>query len=422
MNKPIFLLTFLTIYLCLLVPFAFSQENRCATVIDSAFGEQFQQEITQIILEKKKNQSHFRTEERVYVVPIIFHIIHKGENIGEGLNISATQVYNQLDALNQDFRRQNQDTLRSPTKFRKVAVDTKIEFALARTDQVGEYLKERGIRRYNGAKSIWSLSDFDALVKPLTIWNPKEYLNVWVTDLSGILGYSQFPASSGLREGSGWQNRNLANTDGVVVDFQAFGSNRSRKAFDLRPKFSLGRTLTHEIGHFFGLIHISGDSGCGKDDFCADTPLQERNQYDCNTGLISCGNENMVQNYMDYSDDTCMNLFTAEQALRMRTALENGARRKELLVSKVAQRPFDINAANPIWLYPNPAVEFVNIDYEGITIQSYTIYNTKGQLLAENKTSDKLYKIELRSLISGFYFIVFQTDKGVFIKKLSLFD
>jgi hypothetical protein len=420
MDKSLFLLNFLVIHLCLFAPFVFSQEKRCDTVMDSVFGEQFQQEITQIILEKTKNQSSFRAEESVYVIPIIFHIIHKGENVGEGLNISATQVYNQLDALNEDFRRQNQDTLRSPSKFRKVAADTKIEFTLARIDPAGQFLKERGIRRYNGEKSIWSLGNFDALVKPITIWNPNEYLNVWVTDLSGILGYSKFPTASGLKEGSGWQHANLEKTDGVVIDFQAFGSNRSSKAFSLRPKYSLGRTLSHEIGHFLGLIHISGDSGCGKDDFCEDTPLQDRNHYDCNTGFISCGGENMVQNYMDYSDDTCMNLFTIGQALRMRTALENGTRRKQLLLSKVAQRPFEINASNPIWLYPNPATQYVNIDYEGLTIQSYSIYNTKGQFLMENKVNNKLYQIELGTLISGLYLIVFQTDKGIFIKKLSL--
>ena len=423
MRKLLLLLIIQLFSYCLFPPFSLCQEKRCDTVMDSIFDEQFQQEINQIILEKRKNQNHFRTEEAVYVIPIIFHIIHQGETINEGLNISATQIYNQFEALNQDFRRKNEDTLRSPLKFRQVARDTKIEFALARIDESGEYMKEIGIHRYNGLRNIWRRTDFDRLIMPITIWNPDKYLNIWVTDLSGLLGYSKFPVSSGLKEGSEWgQIANTETTDGVVIDFQAFGSNRNTKLFDLRLKYNLGRTLTHEIGHFLGLIHISGDGGCEKDDFCEDTPLQEGNNYDCKTGFISCGNENMVQNYMDYSDDTCMNIFTADQTMRMRTALENGARRKGLLVSKVAQKPFSTDAANPIWLFPNPAIGYVNVDYEDITVQFYTIYNIKGQFLVQKQLINKLYKIELDSFVAGLYFIAFQTSRGIITKKLVLLD
>jgi len=419
MNKRYLLLfIFLILSWLLSLPSAFSQEKRCDSVTDSLFVH-FNYEISQIIAQKKKNQNSFRTEESVYIIPIVFHIIHAGEAINKGLNISRTQVYNQFEALNQDFRKRNLDTLRSPAKFRQVAADTKIEFALARIDPAGIRMKEIGIHRHNGSRNIWNRSDFESLIKPITIWNPNEYLNIWVTDLRGLLGYSKFPTGSGLKEGSGWtETINAASIDGVVIDFQAFGSNRNTKLFDLRTKFNLGRTLTHEIGHFFGLIHVSGDGGCEKDDFCEDTPLQEGNSYDCKSGFMSCGGENMVQNYMDYSDDTCMNLFTKEQALRMRTVLENSPRRKELLLSKVAIKPMNPNPNNYILLFPNPAAISVNLDYENVTIKSYLIYNATGQILLKREISEKLYDIDLKELSIGLYFIVFQLDKGTEIQKL----
>ena len=320
---------------------AFSQVQRCDSEADTTFLSQFQQDIQGIISQKKKSKANLRTENEVYVIPVVFHIIHQGEEVGQGNNLSAAQVYTQLEALNQDFRRQNLDSARTLPQFKRFAIDTEIEFALARIDPFGVPMREAGINRYNGARSSWNRTTFEQIVKPVTFWNPNEYLNIWVAPLSGVLGYAQFPANGRIREGIDWgQLARASETDGVVVDVRTLGSNRlQRAAFNLRLQFNLGRTLTHEIGHFLGLIHISGDGGCEKDDFCEDTPLQNGNTYGCELGKITCGNLNMVQNFMDYSDDSCMNLFTKEQALRMRTVLENGTRRRELLRSKVAQIP-----------------------------------------------------------------------------------
>jgi PKD repeat protein len=349
--------------LLLLANTSFAQILRCSMEVDSLFLHQYQPEIQELIALKKKNKSNSRTESEIYTIPVIFHIIHQGEAIGQGSNLSAAQVYSQLEALNQDFRRKNIDTIRTPPKFKKVATDTQIEFVLARIDPFGVPMREAGINRYNGARISWNRNDFERIIKPITFWTPDEYLNVWVAPLAGILGYAQFPTNSRLREGADWVRFATAKeTDGVVIDSRSFGSNRPRPAFNLRAKFSMGRTLTHEIGHFLGLLHISGDGGCEKDDFCEDTPLQSGNSFDCNAGKMTCGNENMVQNFMDYSDDSCMNLFTQEQALRMRTAIENGTRRKELLWSQVAQTP-----ANGIYAWfesdkteicPNQKIQF----------------------------------------------------------------
>lgn len=399
------------------MPVASAQDHRCGTVMDSLLYTSFQEEINQIIFQKKKDKNRFRIEEDVFIIPVVVHIVHQGEAVGQGLNLSAAQVYNQIEVLNQDFRRRNIDTLNAPSKFRKVAEDTRMEFVLAQFDPFGVPMKEIGIHRYEGGRSRWGRTDFEKLVKPLTIWNPDQYFNIWVSGVSGALGYAQFPIGSKLKEGSEWNKPNAELTDGVVVDYLAFGSNRERNAFNLHLKYNLGRTLTHEVGHFFGLIHTSGDGGCDRDDFCEDTPEQAANNYDCKTGFVSCGTENMVQNYMDYSDDFCMNLFTQQQVLRMRTALENGQRRKTLPQSRVAEKPAngvyawfetdkseicpsqsvkfaqksviignDINIERITWLFPrgnpatstlpNPTVTYAQLGEYDVTLIVQTNLNT----------------------------------------------
>lgn len=318
------------------------EERRCNLEM-AVSNSEFQQKLTQLVQEKKKKQATLRTEEdqEIYRLPVVFHIIHQGEPIGTGMNLSAEQIYSQFQALNLDFRRFNPDTVKTPMRFKSVAADTRIEFVLARIDPAGRVLEEAGIHRYNGQKNQWTQSDFNQIIKPITIWDTDSYINIWVTNMAGgILGVATLPTLSGIQETTNWANFvGTESTDGVIVDFNAFGSNSKGNFFSISPKYNLGRTLTHEIGHFLGLLHISGDGGCNVDDFCEDTPLQSNNSFNCQTGRVSCGNINMVENYMDYSDDSCLNLFTKEQALRMRTVLENSPRRVSLRFSRVGNIP-----------------------------------------------------------------------------------
>jgi hypothetical protein len=181
----------------------------------------------------------------------------------------------------------------------------------------------------------FSMSDFENTIKPATQWDPTRYLNIWVSDLSaGLLGYAQFPSNSGL---SGLNtNGGGANTDGVVVASFTVGS-------VLNPgpggPYNLGRTLTHEVGHWIGLRHIWGDSGsCSNDDYCADTPDATTSNGGCPT-VDSCPSDglgaDMVENYMDYSNDACMDTFTADQTTRIQAVLANSPRRMELGASTV---------------------------------------------------------------------------------------
>ena len=263
----------------------------------------------------------------VRTIPVVFHIIYS--NATE--NLSAAQINSQLDVLNEDFRRTNPDTTNTPAAFQGVAVDTEIEFCMATQDPLGNTMSEPGINRVSLAGSPFSTNYVDNTIKPTTGWDPTKYFNIWVCNISGgILGWAQFPSNSGL--GGLNANGGAANTDGVVLLHSSVG----RPPFNPFPgPYNLGRTATHEVGHWLGLRHIWGDGGCAVDDFCADTPESDGSNFGCNPAHISCSTTDMVQNYMDYTDDDCMNIFTADQKARMDVVLANSPRRLELLTSNV---------------------------------------------------------------------------------------
>ncbi len=246
--------------------------------------------------------------EGIITIPVVFHIVynHSGENI------SDAQVMSQLDVMNKDFRRLNTDK----DNLWPQASDAEIEFCLATRDHDGD--PTCGITRtYTDSTKFVKAAQgmkFTA-TGGIDAWPTDQYLNIWVCDIDGLLGYAQFPGGP-------------AETDGVVVDYRAFGT-----IGDLRPDFALGRTTTHEIGHWLNLRHIWGDGDCTYDDFVADTPMSDDHNYGCDVGHISCGSVDMVQNYMDYSDDVCMNLFTTGQKNRMRALFEPGSFRESLLYS-----------------------------------------------------------------------------------------
>lgn len=268
----------------------------------------------------------------VYTIPVIVHIIHNGDAVGSNENISQAQVYSQIEVLNRDFRRLNPDTANAPAAFQAVAADVGIEFCLAQVDPNGNILTEAGINRVNAGRATWSdTDDIDNDLKPATVWDPNRYFNIWVVNFgnTGLLGYAQFPSTSGLAGMPG--NGGPADTDGIVCYYRGFGTIGSATA----PSNG-GRTATHEAGHWFGLRHIWGDGGCGVDDFCNDTPESDASNRGCST-TSSCGSQDMVQNYMDYTNDACMNIFTADQVARMRAVMQNSPRRGVLANSTVCQ-------------------------------------------------------------------------------------
>ena len=232
----------------------------------------------------------------VISIPVYVHVIYSNSQ----QNISDAQINSQINVLNNDFRRTNNDANQTPSEFVSVAADTEIEFTLA------------GTFRHSNSTSSWGTNDaMKAAYPPVT---PETHLNIWVCNIGGgILGYAQFPGGP-------------ASTDGVVVSPQYFGT----QGYVSAP-FDEGRTATHEVGHYLNLRHIWGDGRCNRDDFVSDTPKSDRPNYGCPSTAYHCKSNDQFMNYMDYTDDGCMNMYTEGQKTRMRAIFEVGGARETML-------------------------------------------------------------------------------------------
>lgn len=256
------------------------------------------------------------------VIPVVVHVVYNTDQ----QNISDAQVLSQIKVLNQDFQRRNPDKDLTPDIFKPRAANARIRFELAKIDPAGN--PTTGITRTQTRKTSFFTNTNGVKYSAMggvDVWAPDQYLNIWVCPLAmGVLGYAQFPG--GPKE-----------TDGVVINYKAFGTRGT-----VFGPFNLGRTTTHEVGHWLNLKHISGDGGCDVDDEVEDTPLCSRQHYGCMEGAMSCEGEDMVSNFMDYSDDKCMNLFTIGQAERMRALFAPGGFRHSLTRSQGLTPPIPV--------------------------------------------------------------------------------
>ena len=234
---------------------------------------------------------------RVVTVKTIVHVVYKTDD----QNISQSQIESQIKALNKDFRATNADRKQTPEPWKGLVTDTRVQFRLAKV--IRTKTSKNGFSFDDGVKST--------ATGGIPPQDPTTHLNMWVCALTGgLLGYAQFPGGP-------------AATDGVVINYRAFGTTGTAQA-----PFDKGRTATHEVGHYFNLRHIWGDTpDCSGSDMASDTP----NCAGPNTGtpswpVVTCNNGpngDMFMNYMDYTDDAAMFMFTTQQVLRMRTALES---------------------------------------------------------------------------------------------------
>ena len=266
-------------------------------------------------LQKENSAKGIKNNEH-YIIPVVFHIIHEGG----AENISLTQIEDQMRILNEDFARLNPDTTNTPAIFAQNAGDTNIEFRLAKIDPNGDCTQ--GVTRTYSSLTVGARNN----VKELIQWDPTRYMNVWVVktieqfDPDGgiVLGFAQFPN----------QLFSDPETDGIVIRHDYCGSIETASS-------NRGRTLTHEAGHWLNLRHIWGDEDCGNDNI-DDTPTGQEPNYGICTGnfpynvgvcssspgqTITQSSGEMFMNYMDYSDDFCMNMFSLGQGERMRSAI-----------------------------------------------------------------------------------------------------
>jgi hypothetical protein len=284
-------------------------------------------EIEKFTQSEIKKQGGKTLRRQITRIPVVVHVLY---NTPEQ-NISDEQIHSQIDVLNHDFRKLNSDINLVPPPFQSRAADAFIEFQLATKDPNSNHTT--GITRTQTNVEEFSY-DGETNSQPAKFssqgghdaWPRDNYLNTWVCKLArGLLGYAQFPGGP-------------ADTDGVAVTYEGFGTNGTAKS-----PFDKGRTSTHEIGHWLNLNHIWGDDGggCSRSDNVADTPNQADSNGQCPTfPHVTCNNGpdgDMFMNYMDYTNDACMYMFTQGQVARMQAAL-NGPR-SSLIDSEGATTP-----------------------------------------------------------------------------------
>ncbi len=333
----------------------------------------------------------------VITIPVVVHVVWNKPVE----NISDLQIQTQLDALNTDFRRLNEDIDNVPDEFRQFIADAEVEFCLATLDPSGR--GTTGITRTQtpiecigsqlgeGNKNILHYASLGGVDS----WDPTQYLNIWVASTCGILGRSSFPAQAGEPE------------DGIVVDPAYFGTTCL-----VEPPYHRGRTATHEIGHYFNLEHPWGSiqGECMEEDKVEDTPIQDKAYSGCPAyPQESCGTSDMFMNFMNFVDDDCMHFFTEGQKARMMATLMGP--RASLLESVGCAVPQEIPRVlvdRAVKLFPNPTNGCINISVSldsEIPIQ-IIIYDASGRLVYQiERVGRDIRSLDLSFLPKGIYFL-----------------
>lgn len=371
---------------------------------------------------QKTNSSNLRTEAKVYRIPVVVHIIHNNSAgvIGgaNNSNISEEQINSQIQVLNEDYRKKVGS---NGYNSNAVGADMELEFVLASTDPNGNATK--GITRTYVNQTSFDFLNENQTIANLIHWNFERYLNIWVVRSNGrTIGYSAFPYDSQL-EGLGATLGDIAGQnifDGVIIDFRNFGT----CCGTINQTYNLGRTTTHEIGHWLGLLHTNNDEVCGND-FCDDTPPIESLNLNTSCASISsiCSGVkrvNMIENYMDYSPDRCMNIFTNDQKTRSRLALDLSLKRKRLLQS--LETLADTEKLT-ISVEPNPVknISSIRTQFMGQQNINIMVFDFRGAFIyQENYINQKsgFFPVKTDLLKSGEYIVKVLTDSEIASQKI----
>ena len=342
----------------------------------------------------------------IITIPVVIHVLYNSSS----QNISDDQIRSQLAVLNTDFRKTNGDIGNVPPAFAGLSGNARINFCIARVDPLGRPTK--GIIHKHTLTDVWTADDavkFSASGGD-DAWDSRRYLNIWVCNLFGRnLGYASLPGS-------------VANKDGVVIQFDVFGTIGSRYPFNK------GRTATHEIGHWLGLKHVWGDADCG-DDGISDTPPQQTYNNGCpsfpHTSNCSINaNGDMFMNFMDFTDDACMYMFSHGQVIKMRSMFATGGFKNSFLYSKVCDSaqaqgiplPADSTTIiSSISMYPNPTTTQVTIACSASDIigKIIMIYDVLGKLVLSATLTSQKNILYINNLIPGMYIAKIGEGKNI---------
>jgi uncharacterized protein YjdB len=415
------------IILCLMILLSvigYSQKKRCGT--DEVNFTRLQNNPS-LIQKRKQQESDFQksilnsSKKRLSLtIPVVVHVIYNTELE----NISDDQILSQIDALNRDFNNMNSDSLKSDHAFYPFVGNTQIKFELAKKDPAGNITN--GITRTKTSKSNWVEDDLNNDNMKFTStggvenWDPKRYLNIYTVRFAEsvqLLGYAYFPEDL----------TTYPETDGVVIDFRCFGTNGTSgvEGFDA---YKLGRTVTHEVGHWLGLFHIWGDKiletdkVCG-DDKVSDTPPAEgdnsgnptfphRPNNKCGSGI----NGEMYMNYMDYVYDKSMVMFSKGQVDRMTSSINNY--RSELL----KYSPENIRVSSILINTPNKDSVFISsLKTIQLTASIFPV-NATNKKINWICTPDTIAKIDQNGKITilkeGVITITVQTTDGSLVSSI----
>jgi len=395
------------------------------------FMEQLDAQYMEAIAHINNPKLNKREDDTIYRIPVVFQVVYNvnAENLDDSL------IHSQMEVLNECFRRRNADTTDTRDIFKPVAADTRIEFYLATEDPQGQ--PTNGIVRtetnlttfYSGVTTLSLDAVKNKSLGGADPWDTDKYLNIWVCDLSFrnipiILGYAYPPTNA-----ANWNQDSYVgkNRQGVVLHYGVVGVGNP---YDAGQNSTGARTAVHEVGHFLGLRHIWGDgrqgqNGCLLDDFIDDTPITYSRNNSCSKSKNTCSNEtpdlpDQIENYMDYTPGTCVNMFTKKQAALMLYNLRN---LRSTLPEEIAPEP-EIFPATRNVVYPVPVADNMTIELVGVDpTKEYQIQisNMLGQLIHEKpyKLDVEKTEIEMSFLASGVYFFeIWDGEQLLFSQKL----
>lgn len=379
-------------------------------------------------------------------IPVVFHIVLTAGQLNTigGTTGVAERVDSSLAVLNRDYNRRNSDSTLIPSVFKPLYANVDIQFGLARRDELGQATPGYEIYTIPASAGVSSFDPLsgnagstyfcsDAKYPPaqngngLSAWDPTKYLNVWVCNIDqGVLGIAAPPS---LTTG-GFQSLPLVER-GVVLTYGAFGKRRTGTQYFLQgTSYDKGRTLTHELGHFFELSHIWGDDNgtCSGDDGIGDTPLQDEENFGCPSGVLanctgSAGGE-MWMNYMDYCNDACLFMFTTQQGNLMRAQVQGSGPSVSLTQNPILVTPLAINDVQTqigLALSPNPARSSATLTYNASQkLKSAILMDATGRVVrtfVPARTASAL-SLDLQGIAAGLYTFRADFDGGSATQKL----